>query len=479
MAPARTAVLFQTPEFALLFIGTAVTFYVLPRRARLSVLAVGSLLFYAASSVFDFALLVFVLFLTYRLTCAIEIGGRRIQLYAVIVIMIGLLAYFKYANFVSTNIDRSLTFVGWDTFPHVSSMILPLGISFYTFQIVAYAVDLRLGRSPKAPTFLHYLVFVLFFGQLIAGPIMRGQQYLHQLNNLRGATTYQMVSGGQLIIIGLVKKVVLADAIGHRVDRLFISPESMTQPEAWVAAYLFAFQIYFDFSGYVDIALGLGRILGLHLQPNFRTPYLSRNPGEFWARWHITLSSWFRDYVYIPTGGNRLGRPREMANLMFVMAVAGLWHGAGWTFVLWGLLHGTYLVAHRLIERWVGRFRPFPSPALQSLSTVATIWLFFHLTVIAWVPFRAESLSDALHVWSSMLQFGDLPLWSSFLPHLTIIIGLYGLHILERLAYERGIAVARMWRLSHPALRGVTYAGLVLLVLLQTTTEQAFIYFRF
>jgi alginate O-acetyltransferase complex protein AlgI len=471
--------LFQTPEFALLFIATVIGFYGFAQRYRLQVLAVASLGFYAVSGALDFALLVGTIGVTYVLSRQVRKDGPRWPIFVAVIFLIASLGYFKYDEFLYDNLRAAL---GSPTLLNRSpflSTILPLGISFYSFQIVGYFIDLHKGRADHAKTLLEYTVFVAFFAQLIAGPIMRAKYYLPQLRRLEGGRWSDVRAGGLLVLQGLLKKVVLADFIAQRVDERFTA-ESFSQPEALVAAGLFAFQIYFDFSGYVDIALGLGRMLGIKLKQNFRTPYLSGNPTEFWSRWHITLSNWFRDYLYIPLGGNRHGRFREVAALIAVMAVAGLWHGAGWTFVLWGLIHGVYLAVHRFI----------PSDRLQAMMPVGSrykaplyqglgIVVFFTLTVLAWIPFRAPDLSTTVEMYRAVFSFTGLGEWVAEAKWMVVIGGLFLLHVVEWWISERTTTAAAIWVKAPVPVRGMVYAGAVLIAVIFSGTQQTFIYFRF
>ena len=248
-------------------------------------MGVSSLLFYAASGLIDFVLLIAVLVVSYQLSLRVRPGGPKWPLVAGITLLFGSLAYFKYGDFLYQNTNQILSTFTVLALPRLGGVILPLGISFYTFQIVAYLVDTYRGRAEPRIGFLTYLVFIMFFGQLIAGPIMRASEYLGQLTNLRGANIHDVQAGVFLILLGIVKKVLIADSIAGMVDTRFANAGSLSQADAWIAAYLFAFQIFFDFSGYVNIALGLGRFLGINLRVNFRTPYLSRGPAEFWGRW--------------------------------------------------------------------------------------------------------------------------------------------------------------------------------------------------
>ncbi len=275
----------------------------------------------------------------------------------------------------------------------------------------------------------------------------------------------------------------IADTLAGHVDTYFASGAQLReslflQPDAWIAGYLFAFQIYFDFSGYVDMALGLGLMLGINLRENFGTPYLSRSPREFWTRWHITLSTWFRDYLYIPLGGNRRGRGSELANLIIVMTVVGLWHGAGWTFITWGAIHGIYLgVAGFVPTRQSQALLPVPIRYRAPIYNGIAVFVFFHLTVLAWMAFRAPDLTTAIFMWVQAFRFGDPGAWIDRGDILAVVAALFVMHVVERLVRER----PRLWKSVPGALRGVAYATAFLLVVIQVGTgvQESFVYFRF
>ena len=468
--------LFQTVSFGLLLLGTLAAFYTVPKRFRLFVLVISSLLFYATAGLIDFALLLTILVVTYHLSLRIRPSGPKWPLVVALLLALGNLAYFKYTTFLYGYINIILSGVDLPTLPRLGGFVLPLGISFYTFQVVAYLVDLYKGRTEPTRHFFQYLVFIMFFGQLIAGPIMRASEYLNQLADLRGANLNDFRTGTLLILVGLIKKVVIGDSLARLVDARFASVETLSQSDAWIAAYLLAFQIFFDLSGYVCIALGLGRIFGFRLRENFRTPYLSRNPSEFWERWHITLSHWFRDYLYIPLRGNHKGRARELANIMAVMCVAGLWHGAGWTFVIWGAVHGVLLCISRFIPSYQLRaLLPVPAKYRSHVYNVLSVFVFFHLTVLTWIPFRAPNLATTIDMVARALRFDGLSTWINQGEILGLIAALFGLHIVERWISEYTPTRSRARSLAP----NVVHGAIVLLIVLNTSTNQAFLYFRF
>ncbi len=344
-------------------------------RARLWVMFISSLVFYAWWDWRFCFLLLFSAIVDYTLGILIESRPRLITLS--IIVNLGLLGFFKYFNFFV----RSFA-------PHethdVLKIVLPVGISFYVFKTMSYTIDVYRGTQKAERDLLKFTTFVVFFPELVAGPIVRASRLLPQLARDHPFSYERMVSGITLIASGYVRKVAIADSIAPIVDFRFAHPEVHNSWSLLLGVYLYAFQIYCDFSGYSSIAIGLARILGLDFGINFDRPYFSRSFREFWSRWHISLSSWLRDYLYVSMGGNRGGKWRTYRNLMITMLLGGLWHGASWTFVFWGALHGTYLVVERAISIRIPK-------ALQ-------LFLVFNLTCFAWIFFRAHSFSNAWEV---------------------------------------------------------------------------------
>lgn len=315
---------------------------------------------------------------------------RRIALWVSVATNLGILGFFKYFNFFADSLAGLLQVVGVDTPVRHLNIILPVGISFYTFQTMSYTLDIYRRQLKPTRNFLDFAAFVSFFPQLVAGPIERAAKLLPQIEQPRTIRRGDMESGAWLVVWGLFKKCVVADNLAVLVDGVF-GAETATGAAALLALYAFAFQIYCDFSGYSDIARGLARWMGIELMLNFNNPYFAVNPKEFWARWHISLSSWLRDYLYISLGGNRRGRGRRYANLALTMLLGGLWHGAAWTFVVWGAFHGLLLVVY---HAWASRFAP-----KGGADSGRWVWLrrilLFHLVCLGWLFFRAESLGQA------------------------------------------------------------------------------------
>ncbi|MCL4135931.1 UNVERIFIED_CONTAM: hypothetical protein GTU68_015388 [Idotea baltica] len=316
--------------------------------------------------------------------------ARKVLLAIGVTANLGALAWFKYANFL---VDSGNDLLGADV--HLQKIILPLAISFFTFQQIAYLVDTYRGLTNER-SFLRYALFVTFFPQLIAGPIVHHKEMLPQFNQrVGGIKLNNLIIGGTIFLIGLFKKVIIADGVSPYSDTVFAmaaNGDTLTFLESWTGALAYSIQLYFDFSGYSDMAIGLARMFGVKLPLNFNSPYKSRNIIDFWRRWHMTLSRFLRDYLYFSLGGNRNGASRTYINLMIVMLLGGLWHGAGWTFVLWGALHGFYLLINHGLFATAGRL----------LGTVAAHLLTLVAIIVAWVLFRAESLDVAGRVLAGM-----------------------------------------------------------------------------
>jgi len=332
----------------------------------------------------------------------------RLVLWSGIVLVVGTLAVFKYADFAIELLNGVLGTFGSPASTPALALALPVGISFWTFQTIAYLVDIARGSLSAEKNFVRYAVFIAFFPHVAAGPIARGAQLLPQLSAARHRFTFEAMRSGLLLMLwGFIKKTLVADPMGVFVGKVFADPRS---PEyaglvLLAAAVGFSIQIYCDFSGYTDIARGAARLFGLELLPNFRRPYASRSVKEFWRRWHMSLMSWLKDYIYIPLGGSRVSRSRRYVNVLAVFAISGLWHGAGLTFIVWGLLNGLYQVLGEITapvrERLWAMTRLSPDGRLRQALQIAVT---FVLITIGWVFFRAGSLSDALYIITHMLE---------------------------------------------------------------------------
>lgn len=403
---------------------------------------------------------------------------RRLLVTTSIVCNLGVLGFFKYFDFFVGSAEALVRELGWDPAPLRLGLILPVGISFYTFQTLSYSIDVYRREVAPASRFSELALYVAFFPQLVAGPIERAARLLPALQQPRRLSADQTFRGLHQILLGLFKKVAIADGVAVTVDQIFASP-APTWIEVIVGSALFGLQIYCDFSGYTDIARGSARLLGIELTRNFDVPYFSRNPREFWRRWHISLSTWLRDYVYIPLGGSRYGALSTYRNLLVTMLLGGLWHGAAWTFLLWGLYHGALLCLHRGWQAWCRKWKRGRFPALpHRLGALVSMGLCLAATGYGWMIFRAESLAQVVD-FTAVLggDFGNLR-FDARLPRFPVAMGLPVLIALEVLQYVRADAEADRG-LVLPV-RGLLYASLVFTLLVGVSSEPAkFIYFAF
>lgn len=404
---------------------------------------------------------------------------KRIFLCASLVTNLGILGAFKYFDFFVYSASRMLEAFGIQPDFATLGLIIPVGISFYTFQTMAYSIDVYRGQQKPTTNFLSFAVFVAYFPQLVAGPIERPRSLLSQIQRPRSVLSNDIVAGAELCLMGYFKKVVIADGVAPLVDQCFSSSETLGWVGLLVGAYLFAIQIYGDFSGYSDIARGVSRFFGIRLSVNFEQPYLSTSITEFWRRWHISLSSWLRDYLYIPLGGNRKGRRRTYLNNMVTMLIGGLWHGAGWPFVIWGGLHGLYLSAHKLVLKGNRVHHSSPPNTLHSvLKWVLQCFATFNIVCLAWVFFRAESFTQAIDYITGIASFRLIGSFSLLSVIALVFCGLAMLLIDLLCYFQRSeIPFTRNW---HPAIKGLAYGTMLFLILsLGERNAQPFIYFQF
>jgi D-alanyl-lipoteichoic acid acyltransferase DltB (MBOAT superfamily) len=386
---------------------------------------------------------------------------------------LGLLGFFKYFNFFAGSLAGLLAQIsGQPADFQALQIVLPVGISFYTFQSMSYTIDIYQRRLQPADSLRQFALFVAFFPQLVAGPIVRARSFLPQLKNRPRLSDRRMGSGLFLILTGLTKKVIFADTLGRAiVDPVFRTPHQFGSLESLMAAYGYSFQIYFDFSGYSDVAIGSAALFGLRLPVNFRHPFLAQNPSDLWRRWHISLSTWLRDYLYIPLGGNRLGKFRTQFNLAATMVLGGLWHGAAWTFVFWGALHGGYLMLHR----WLCALFP-AGRGPRALPRWLKIVVMFHLTCFAFVFFRASSLTHGWQIIEGVFAgIGRRPL-----PHRDFYIVAFLVvaagHLTSWAWLER---LQRGFQSLPPALQSVVIIALTGILGACSYQHRPFIYFQF
>ena len=397
--------LFNTP----LFFGFIALFHVLygitfaRNMPRILLIIVASLVFYGAWDYRFIPLLVFSGVVDYTVAYLMDQTTDQKQRKRLLLVSIatnlGILGIFKYLNFMIESVQATLSWIGLDVSLHTLSIVLPVGISFYTFQSMSYTIDVYRGEMKARKQFLPFLATLSFFPQLVAGPILRARQILPQIEQVPRIDTTHIQYGLVLITMGLVKKTI-ADLLSAPAQTLFNSAEPLSWLETITGVLAFAGQIYGDFSGYSDIAIGLALILGIKIPLNFNTPYFAVSPVDFWKRWHISLSSWLRDYLYISLGGNR--NNHQIRNVFITMLLGGLWHGAAWTFVAWGAFHGLIISATHLLRR--SRFGQWFGNRRSRLLTLCQ-WIFtFYLICIGWVFFRAESIADAFRIIADIHQ---------------------------------------------------------------------------
>lgn len=332
---------------------------------------------------------------------------RKYLLATSILVNLGILGFFKYAGFFVESAGSFLSVFGLKV--GTLSVLLPVGISFFTFQKLSYTIDIYRGKLKSSSDFFDYALFVAFFPQLVAGPIVRASEFLPQLTSARQLNWSRAFFGFQQFVFGLTKKVLIADRLAEFVDPVFENIAIFDGPTLWIAALAYTAQIYCDFSGYSDMAIGTAKVLGYDLPVNFRHPYTAASPSEFWRRWHISLSTWLRDYLYIPLGGNRCGQLRTYSNLMITMLLGGLWHGAAWTFIAWGALHGLALTLEKIYTGFSCRIMKgklsskIPAPFSDAIGWILTLLI----VIIGWIIFRAQNFKDAFAALSTMFTFAS------------------------------------------------------------------------
>ncbi|MFH6768292.1 MBOAT family O-acyltransferase [Gaetbulibacter aquiaggeris] len=405
---------------------------------------------------------------------AIEEDKRK-RLYWLLLSMfvnLGFLTFFKYRDFLLDNFTTVVNTYGYGYQSSKMDIILPMGISFYTFQTMSYTIDMYLKRTERAKTFLDFALYVTFFPQLVAGPIVRAQDLISQFYEAKRATVNQFVWGLFLLTLGLFQKVVMADTLlSDSVDKVYGSDKILNFWDAWMGTLAFSGQIFFDFAGYSTCAIGIALMLGIILPDNFKYPYASLGFSDLWKRWHITLSSWLRDYLYIPLGGNRHGVVRMYSALMITMLLGGLWHGAAWTFIVWGGLHGTYLILERLQRQYI----PFKITKWNGMFLAFTTFTCVNIT---WVFFRAREFKTAWNMIGSMFYLhpeGEKVLGSFDVLKVGIIIGL--LFICHW--FMRNTSVEAVSKKIPPIALAIVWAAMFFLVAIAQGSGEQFIYFQF
>jgi alginate O-acetyltransferase complex protein AlgI len=455
-------------------------YFALKGKARLWFMLLSSYVFYGWWDYRFLALIIFSTCLDFYLSVVInnqtDPGRRKLALTISIIVNLAFLGFFKYFNFFIDSANDLLGYFGYEENYNVLNIILPVGISFYTFQSMSYTIDVYRKEIQPEPSLLRFATFIAFFPQLVAGPIVRAVDFLPQLYSDHKFKWSNFQIGFAQVLVGFGKKLVIADSLAPFVDAIFSTPEGYSSLVLIIAIVFYSFQIYCDFSGYSDIAIGLAKMLGFVFPMNFNTPYFSKSFSEFWERWHISLSSWLRDYLYIPLGGNRNGKFNTYRNLMLTMLLGGLWHGANYTFIIWGFLHGMYLVIQRLIstgKKAVGL--EFRGPVNAFFSIV----LVYSMTCLAWIYFRSPDLQTAHTVIRGIvsldnLSFADLPYKFEIVKGVFLLVILLFFEVLSK-RVDFGTITLR-----SPAFRVVSYAAILwLIALMGSFIDSQFIYFQF
>ena len=394
---------FNSWEFLLFYPIVALLYFVLPKKLKWPMLLASSYYFYMCYQANLVFLILGTTFISWVASNIIERTEnkktKKICLAVTLIVCLGVLFFYKYFNFLSGSVTSLIELFGGTPSPVVLNLILPVGVSFYTFQTLSYVIDVYRGDIKTERNFFFYALFVSFFPQLVAGPIERPGNLIPQLKNPKPWNNDDAIKGAKHMIVGFFKKVAVADLLSLYVNEIYNDVESATALGVIIATAMFAVQIYCDFSGYTDIAIGCARIMGIRLMQNFNHPYTATTIKEFWSRWHISLSSWFKDYLYFPLGGSRCSKPRHLMNLFIVFLVSGLWHGAAWTYVIWGAIHGIYQIIGNLT---IGKRNALLEKVGLSKKHPVVIYarrvIVFVLVCFAWLFFRANSTADALYL---------------------------------------------------------------------------------
>lgn len=475
--------LFTSLTFLIFHVVVVALRWALPARAAGPLLLVSSYVFYLSWEP-KYGLLIFSMTLVTWLT-ALGLEGRRTDkrrlLAAIVAALLVVLGYFKYAHFLVAQGTSLLSVVGLGAAPRSFEIVLPLAISFYTFELISYVIDVYRGEAAER-SLLRFALYVSYYPHLIAGPIVRAHELLPNLRQERRFDADLFAEGVFIALVGYVKKTIFADNFSPWSDAVFAAPEKYSTFGVWMGVLAYTGQIFCDFSGYTDIARGASMMLGYELPENFDTPYLSRSPTEFWRRWHMTLSRWLRDYLYISLGGNRKGARKQYRNLLLTMILGGLWHGASWTFVAWGALHGAGLAVHKLWDTVLGKLA-WSARLRKSLPYGVVAWaMTFVFVMIGWVCFRAPTFGNAAAVlarmFTSVRGLGELAAAGELPKALRLVLMLAAL-----LAVGQGLGRARvplaLHRRSPAVIRGAVWAALIAACFLFAEARAEFIYFQF
>lgn len=468
--------LFNSVNFLVFFPTVTLIYFLLPYKVRWILLLIASCMFYMAFIPQYIFVIIFLIIVDYFAGLIIEKSRgqkRNMALLMSIIANVGILSFFKYFNFFLTSLGWFLKNFGFQIDTPYLSLLLPLGLSFHVFQSMSYTIEVYKGRVKAEKNLGIYALYVLFYPQLVAGPIERPDSLIPQLKKNHKFDADRIFNGIKLMLWGFFKKVVIADRLALIVNPIYGNPSVYSGGTLILATYAFAFQILCDFGGYTDIALGAAQVMGFNLRGNFNYPYLATSISDFWRRWHMSLSTWFRDYLYIPLGGNRVSRARWIINILIVFIVSGLWHGADWKFVLWGAVHGVFIVFESLLKYTKIR-----------INRLLSIFVTFNLVSFAWIFFRAQSTSDAFSIITIVAKdltrsMFDLNILSTYNRHIvflgatliisTVVILLQGTESFRNLLSKFPLVVR--W--------GVCYLLILSIIFLGVFSETKFIYFQF
>lgn len=493
--------LFNSFDFLIFFPIVVLIYYVIPKKVKYIWLLISSYYFYMSWNA-QYAILIAISTVITWLS-GLFISGfeeewkKKLVIAASFVSNLGILFYFKYFDFLLDNLNKLLSFTGMEILSNPFDIILPVGISFYTFQALSYTMDVYRGDVKAEKNPIRYALFVSFFPQLVAGPIERSKNLLSQVNLIdkkRMWNSTKIVEGFIMMLWGLFLKMVIADRISIFADKIFSDFYAYGTVELILGAVAFAIQIYCDFCGYSTIAIGAAKVMGFELMENFNVPYFATSIREFWRRWHISLSSWFKDYLYIPLGGNRCSKPRQYLNIMIIFLVSGLWHGANWTFVVWGGLHGFYQIIGDLLKPVREKINNMLKVDTQAFSfKFGKICITFGLTTFAWIFFRAKDLGEAFYYIERMFtKFNpwvlfDMSLYNIGLDNIemnVLLIALLCLLVADLLKYYKNITISAFLMKQNIWFRWIVMLGLIWMILVygkygMDFDSAQFIYFDF
>jgi alginate O-acetyltransferase complex protein AlgI len=475
--------IFNSIQFVIFFIVVTSLYFSLPHNKRWLLLLISSCYFYMAFVPIYILILGFTIVIDYFAGILIEnAAGKKRKFYLLLSLVanIGVLAVFKYWNFIAENFSYLLKGFGMDSPLPYLSILLPIGLSFHTFQAMSYTIEVYRGHQKAERHFGIYSLYVMFYPQLVAGPIERPQNLLHQFREQHHFEYERVVEGLKEMLWGFVKKLVIADRLSLYVNSVYNNADHHSGLSLILATVFFAFQIYCDFSGYSNIAIGAAKVMGFNLMTNFNRPYFSKSIAEFWKRWHISLSTWFRDYLYITLGGNKVSIPRWYFNLFLVFLISGLWHGANWTFIIWGALNGFYLVFALVTQSARDKINEITGlTRLPLIHRWIQIFITFILTCFAWVFFRANSLNDALLIIKKMATFKG-PVWFENGSMLMYSFGAIFLLLAVETKQEYFKGSFSLMNNKNWVIRNAAYAFLIILILLTGVFDGGqFIYFQF